>query len=209
MMMPSVVSADRSDVPPERAQGRRDGRATGVVGPRRSPGGRRAARAVVRPVDGRRPRSRPVAVRAAESAASRPARRRRSGRRGCGSIAVGVARRPIGSWVTRMMVMPSSALSWLEQRRGSPRRCCESRLPVGSSAIRSGAAVDQRPGDGDALLLAAGELRRLVVEPVAQADPLEQRRGPVAALARSERPRAGVGQRHHHVLQAPSAGAAG
>ena len=30
--------------------------------------------------------------------------------------------------------------------------------------------VDQRPGDGHALLLAAGELRGPVVEPVAQAD---------------------------------------
>ena len=43
---------------------------------------------------------------------------------------------------------------------------------------QQGAAVDQRPGDRHALLLAAGELRRLVVEPVAQADALEQRSAP-------------------------------
>ena len=46
---------------------------------------------------------------------------------------------------------------------------------------QQGAAVDQRPGDGDPLLLAAREPRRLVVEPVAQPDPFEQRPGTVAA----------------------------
>src|SRR5215471_2260576 len=38
--------------------------------------------------------------------------------------------------------------------------------------------VYQRAGDGDALLLAAGELRRLVIESVTQADPLQQTLGP-------------------------------
>ena len=42
---------------------------------------------------------------------------------------------------------------------------------------------DERPGDGDALLLAARQLGRLVVEPVAQAEPLEGRRGARRALA--------------------------
>ena len=46
-------------------------------------------------------------------------------------------------------------------------------------------ARDQRPGDRDALLLAAGELGRLVVEPVAEPDPLE--RGARRARARSRR----------------------
>ena len=38
--------------------------------------------------------------------------------------------------------------------------------------------VDQRAGDGHALLLAAGEFGRLVVQPVAQAEPLEGGAGP-------------------------------
>ena len=45
------------------------------------------------------------------------------------------------------------------------------------------APVDQRAGDRDALLLAARELCRLVIEPVAQPDPLEERPRAVAALA--------------------------
>ena len=72
-------------------------------------------------------------------------------------------RRRSASCVTRMIVMPSSRVQLLEHLRGPPRWCCESRLPVGSSANSSGGLVDQRPGDGDALLLAAGELRRVVV----------------------------------------------
>ena len=41
--------------------------------------------------------------------------------------------------------------------------------------------LDQGPGDGHALLLAAGELVGAVVEPVPQADLLEQLGGPLAA----------------------------
>ena len=70
------------------------------------------------------------------------------------------------------------------------------------------AAVDQRPGDRDPLLLAAREPRRLVVEPVAQADPLEQRPGPAAArgapTARAARRRTASSR-----SRARSAGAAG
>ncbi len=50
----------------------------------------------------------------------------------------------------------------------------ESRLPVGSSANNTGGLVDQRAGDGDALLLAAGKLRRLVIHPVSQAHQSQQ-----------------------------------
>ena len=89
--------------------------------------------------------------------------------------ALGVARPRSASCVTRMMVMPSSALSSLEHAQDLLRWSRESRLPVGSSARSSGGLVDQGAGDGHALLLAAGQLRRLVVQPVAQADALEQR----------------------------------
>ena len=47
-----------------------------------------------------------------------------------------------------------------------------SRLPVGSSQIRSGGWFDERARDRDALLLAAGELVREAVELVGQADEL-------------------------------------
>ena len=53
----------------------------------------------------------------------------------------------------------------------------ESRLPVGSSASSSGGLERQRPRDGHALLLAAGELDRIVVGPGGQADLAEQAAG--------------------------------
>ena len=48
---------------------------------------------------------------------------------------------------------------------------CESRLPVGSSAKMICGPADQGPADGDPLLLAAGQLARLVLEPVAPGRP--------------------------------------
>ena len=59
-----------------------------------------------------------------------------------------------------------------------------SRLPVGSSASRMRGPADDGAGDGDALLLAAGELRREVVHARAQADPLERGLRQLAPLAR-------------------------
>ena len=52
-----------------------------------------------------------------------------------------------------------------------------SRAPVGSSARMIGGLVDQRAGDGHALLLAAGELGGLVVRAVGQPDRFERRQG--------------------------------
>ena len=52
---------------------------------------------------------------------------------------------------------------------------------VGQDDVR---VVDQDAGDGHALLLAAGELHRPVVEPVAQADQLGQVDAALARLAR-------------------------
>ena len=43
---------------------------------------------------------------------------------------------------------------------------------------------DQRPGHGDPLLLAAGELVRLVVDPVGEAHQLERGERPPAPLGR-------------------------
>ena len=68
---------------------------------------------------------------------------------------------------------------------------------VGEEELR---AVDQRPRDGHALLLAAGELRGFVVHAVAQAHALEHLRRALAPFA--FRPGVGrVADRHHHVLQ--------
>ena len=69
-----------------------------------------------------------------------------------------------------------------------------SRLPVGSSARISGGFGDERPGDRHALLLAAGELGRLVAGPVAEAQPLEHVPGRVRAGRAGETPwyRSGV-----------------
>ena len=66
------------------------------------------------------------------------------------------------SCVTTITVMPCSRL----RRRMIPMisaELVESRLPVGSSASRIARLVHQGAGDGDALLLAAGELARTVM----------------------------------------------
>ena len=52
----------------------------------------------------------------------------------------------------------------------------ESRLPVGSSARTMG-AQNEGPSERDTLLLAAGELDRVVVETVGEADTFEQGEG--------------------------------
>ena len=56
-------------------------------------------------------------------------------------------------------------------------------------------AVDERAGNADPLLLAAGELARLVVEPAAKPEPLQQALGPRLARIACQ---AGIegGQRH-------------
>ena len=58
-----------------------------------------------------------------------------------------------------------------------------SRLPVGSSASSSAGLIHQRARDGDALLLAAGELAGQVVLAAAQADGGERVARPLALLA--------------------------
>ncbi len=88
-----------------------------------------------------------------------------------------------GSCVTSTTVIPE---------RQSPGRCAmtstlvrESSAPVGSSARMTLGVVDDGPRDGHALLLPAGELVGVVVEPLAEAHALER----LAALACAARAR--------------------
>ena len=76
------------------------------------------------------------------------------------------------SWVISTIVVPTALSSWRSRSTFEAGRRVEvaGRL-VGEDQHR---ARDQRPGDGDALLLAAGELGRLVVEPVAEPEALER-----------------------------------
>ena len=60
-----------------------------------------------------------------------------------------------------------------------------SRLPVGSSASTQRRRGDQGPGHRDPLLLAAGELVRLVVAAIGQADEVERGPGPAAPFGGS------------------------
>ena len=57
-----------------------------------------------------------------------------------------------------------------------------SRLPVGSSARISAGLADDGAGDGGALLLAAGELVRIVAGAVGDADPVHRRLDPGLAV---------------------------
>ena len=136
------------------------------------------------------PRGRP----AAPAPAPRARRGRRASRRPAGMRAT------VGSWVTSTIVRPAS-LSACRWARIS-RLVRLSSAPVGSSArIRSG-IVDQRAGDRDALLLAAGELARPVVTPIGE--PTD-----ASASARRRRSRlrdAGIDQRQLDVLQRGAAG---
>ena len=94
---------------------------------------------------------------------------------------------------------PAGRVELVEDRRSPPRRRRLSRLPVGSSARRSAGSVTRARAIADALLLAAGQLGRLVVQPVAQPQPLERGRAP--APARSRRGDALVEERRGDVLQ--------
>ena len=58
--------------------------------------------------------------------------------------------------------------------------------------------ADNRPGDGDALLLAAGQLRRKVMNPGAEPDPVERRLGEPAPLGVRD---AAIEQRDLHVVE--------
>ena len=90
------------------------------------------------------------------------------------------------SWVMRTIVLPARLSSRSSSSTSWPRGLVEvaGRL-VGEDQGRVG---DQRPGDRHALLLAAGQLRRLVVDAVAEAQPLERLASPGASAPHGRRP---------------------
>ena len=89
---------------------------------------------------------------------------------------VGVRRRHrvVGDHHDGLAELVDAARAAARAPRGAVR---ESRAPVGSSARTTAGAVDQRPGDRDPLLLAAGELGRQVAGAVAEPDPGRAGRG--------------------------------
>ena len=102
-----------------------------------------------------------------------------------------------GSCVTMTMVMPSSRLSSVRRFITSLEVAAvevAGRL-VGEHHLRPG---DDRPGDGDALLLAAGKFVRVVAGAVGEADLVERRQRQPPPLAGRH---AAIDQRHLDVLQ--------
>ena len=115
------------------------------------PGPAGAGGALVRLRRGHRPSSRSAAPAVAPTASrtTRPSRI---------SIRRSAVRATSGSWVTTTTVWPSRWKRWKQLDDAALSSLCSS--PVGSSArIRRG-SLRQRAGDGHALALAAGELRR-------------------------------------------------
>ncbi len=100
-----------------------------------------------------------------------------------------------GSCVASTSVVPRRSFT-SRSRSMMCRPFAESRFPVGSSASRMSGIVGERAGNRDALLLAARQLRRVVMPAAGQADFLEQRRraGTRVRPARNF-------HRHHHVLE--------
>ena len=82
----------------------------------------------------------------------------------------------------------------------------ESRLPVGSSARITFGLGDQRARDGDALLLAARHLVRVVVDALGEPDALQRLARPLVALDRRD---VRVHQRQLDVLERASCATAG
>ena len=129
----------------------------------------------------------------------------RTGRRGCLKVRRPFLMTPIRwarratlvSWVTSTMVRPRSR-HMVSSRAMMSSRVSSSRLPVGSSAEQDLRLLDQRPGDGDPLLLAAGELAGHVPQPVAEADRLQRHGGALPPRGRADVQR---DERGFHVLQ--------
>jgi hypothetical protein len=118
----------------------------------------------------------------------------RAVRRCPSQLPIAARRQLTGSWVTSTRVVPSSRLS-SNSRSATRSPVAVSRLPVGSSANSNARFTGKGAGDRHALLLAAGELPRVVV----RAPP--GRRAPGIA-----RPRRGTAvalqlERQHHVFQ--------
>ena len=86
-----------------------------------------------------------------------------------------------GSCVTRAMVRPS----WLSRRNKLRISFAGVRVEVAGRFVGENdfGIIDQRAGDGDALLLAAGKLHGPVLAAVFQFHQLERLHGALAALA--------------------------
>ena len=85
------------------------------------------------------------------------------------------------SWVTMKMVASRDALACSKDRI-TARLDLLSRFPVGSSARISRGWLMRGPGHGTALLLAAGDLRRVLTADVADAEYVAQLVGPLLHL---------------------------
>ena len=204
MMMPSVVERRAQGVAAERAQGRgRRPRQEAEVGadPRRPGLGNGASAGAA---EGSRLRGPPGDHRRSAARGDRRSRGRLAGIVVVSTPSRIRMMRPAcaateGSWVTRTIVRPSSRLSCRKSARiSSP--VLESRLPVGSSAIRSEQPLisaraiatrccsppESRPGSWSSRS----------PRPTRSSSSLARPRH--AALRRLVRP---VGERHHHVLE--------
>ena len=136
---------------------------------------------------GRQPGAASGRIARAESRTSRPSRRRR--RSAVAHLRPAAAGRPAisRSWVMTTTVVPAACSSRSSVHHPGAGRGVEvaGRL-VGQQQRR---VADHRAGDRDPLPLAAGQLVRPVVEPVAQADPVQRRLGPPPPLAAAARRR--------------------
>ena len=85
------------------------------------------------------------------------------------------------SWVTKTKVEPTSR--WMRRISicSAPRRL-RSRAPSGSSSSSAVRVEDDRPGEGDPLLLSAGELGRVVAVPAGELHELEHLGDPAGDL---------------------------
>lgn len=91
-----------------------------------------------------------------------------------------------GSWVTTTTEEPCSANSWSPCTTMDMFRA--SRAPVGSSAKTIGGIQHEGARDGDALLLAPGELIRVGVQEGGHADSLERRQDRIALTPHAGHP---------------------
>ena len=104
------------------------------------------------------------------------------------------------SWVTRTMVTPCSRLSDDQRLHDLVRG---SRIEIAGRLVgeKQARRVDQRAGDGDALLLAAGELARRVALAIAEAEKCSAARARSMRSARRCRPGGGVVERQADILE--------
>ena len=120
---------------------------------------------------------------------------RSAGRPGCGCWRAACAAQ-LGSWVTMMMVVPASLTSCRRSMISLRRR----RVEVAGRLVGEDqpGAAGERAGDRDALLLAAGELRRQMVEARREADAADLLLDAPLPLRCAE---AAVAQRHVDVVE--------